>query len=212
LNVTGVGSVRDLSPEHTRIRARFYVLTKSTSAGGLTGATGTAVLLRAYSDETDTAALFEIKRVDGNLVFDTTGDGDTPAAVAAVNGWTAIEFDWESGGDMDIWVNAPSSGAPTATVGAGTGTVKSVRLGLISLSGFGGNVVFDAYEAHSTTPVGLLLDGDSNNSGTVNSGDTVSIVNEFLGGILAAGTPDCNRDGKVNSGDTVCIINKYLGS
>jgi len=216
LKVTGDGSVRDLSPDHTRIRARFYVLTKSTDAvnvGGLTGATGTAVLLRAYADETDTATIFEIKRVDGNLVFDTTGDGGTPATVLAVNGWTAVEFDWQSGGNMSIWVNKDPALAATATVGAGTGTVKSVRLGLIGgLTGFTGNVVFDAYEAHSTTPVGLLLDGDSNNSGSVNSGDTVGVVNEYLGGILAVGTPDCNRDGKVNSGDTVCIINKYLGS
>ena len=203
LNVTGSGSVRDLSPDHTRLRARFYVLNKLVGSGNV-------VLFRAYSDETDTAVLFEIRRNNGNLVFDTTGDGGTPATVATPNTWASVEFDWQSAGTMSIWVNAPSSGATTTTVGAGTGTVKSIRLGLITgLDTYTGSVVFDAYEAHSTTPVGLLLLGDANGGGTLTSADASRVLNEnSIGGTLSPGQPDCNLGGSITAADASCILNK----
>ena len=93
------------------------------------------------------------------------------------------------------------------------GTVEAVQLGAPNgMGGLTGEITFDAYEAHRTTNVGALLAGDANDDGNVNSGDTVGIINENLGDILAQGQPDCNGDGNVNSGDTVCIINKWLGS
>ena len=206
LNVTGAGSVRDLSPDHTRLRARFYVLNK------LVG-TGNVVLFRAYADETDTTKLFEIRRNGANLVFDTSANtGGSSVSFAAPNTWTSIEFDWQSGGTMSIWVNAPSSGATSTTVAAGnSATVKSVRLGLITgLDTYtGGNEVFDAYEAHSTTPVGLLLLGDANAGGTLTSADATRVLNELaIGGTLSPGQPDCNLGGSISSADATCIMAK----
>lgn len=199
MRVTGTGSVRDLSPDHTRIRVRFYVLSQ------LAG-TGETVLFRAYANETDTGSLFEIRRDGTNLEFDTTAAGGGSTSVAAPTGWLAIEFDWQSGGSMSIWVNADANTAPTtATVAAGTGTVDSARLGLIAgLGGFTGAGVFDAYEAHSTTPVGLLLNGDANDSGTITIADVTRIGSE-LNGSLSPGQPDCNRSGGVTIADVTCI-------
>jgi len=210
MRVTGTGSVRDLSPDHTRIRARFYVLFSQ-----LTNATGTAVLLRAYPNETDTSPLFEIRRNNGNLIADTTGAGgaaSTPFAAPA--GWVAIEFDWQSGGTMSVWVNANAATAPaTFTVASGSGTVSSVRMGAIAgLGGFTGALVFDAYEAHSTTPVGLLLAGDANPDEEINVFDFGFIRNEILGNSLATGQPDCNKDGDINVFDFGCIRNIILGN
>jgi len=203
LSVTGTGSVRDLSPDHTRLRARFYVLSK------LVG-TGNVVLFRAYANETDTGSLFEIRRNGANLQFDTTGAGGASVNFTAPTGWTAIEFDWTSGGTMNIWVNVPSSGSTLTTVAAGTGTVKSIRLGLITgLDTYTGSVVFDAYEAHSTTPVGLLLLGDANGGGTLTSADATRVLNEIsIGGTLSTGQPDCNLGGTITSADATCILNK----
>ncbi|HMB61005.1 MAG TPA: hypothetical protein VKN35_13925 [Xanthomonadales bacterium] len=202
MQVTGDGSVRDLSPDHDRIRARFYVLSN------LSG-TGNAVLFRAYADETDTTTLFEIRRNDGNLVFDTSAAGGASTSVASPGGWVAIEFDWDSvGGTMNFWVNADPSGAVTGSVASGSGTVSSARLGLVGgLGGFSGNAIFDAYEAHSTTPVGLLLVGDANGNGTVNSTDVSAVLIETeIGGALAPGQPDCNANGVVNSTDVSCVL------
>ena len=203
MRVTGTGSVRDLTPDHTRIRARFYVLFSQ-----LTNATGTAVLLRAYPNETDSSPLFEIRRTDGNLIADTTGAGGAASTppFAAPTGWVAIEFDWQSGGTMSVWVNANAATAPASfTVASGTGTVSSVRMGAIAgLGGFTGSLVFDAYEAHSTTAVGLLLNGDANDSGTISITDVTRIGAE-LNGSLSPGQPDCNRSGGVTIADVTCI-------
>jgi hypothetical protein len=203
LNVTGSGSVRDLTPDHTRIRARFYVLSKLVGSGNV-------VLFRAYGSENDTVPLFEIRRNGANLQFDTTAAGGASVNFTAPAGWTAIEFDWTSTGNMDIWVNAASTGGTSTTVAAGTGTVKSVRLGLVTgLDTYSGSVVFDAYEAHSTTPVGLLLLGDANGGGTITSTDATRVLNEIsVGGTLSTGQPDCNLGGSMSSADATCILGK----
>lgn len=201
LRVIGTGSVKDTNPEHERIRLRFYLLSQLTGSGN-------AVLFRAYADETDTSSLFEVRRNDGNLVFDTTAAGGASQNVAAPSGWVAIELDWDSGGSMDVWVNTDAATAlPTTTLNAGTGTVEAVRLGLVAgLGGFGGGVIFDAYESHATTPVGLLLVGDANGNGSITIADAVTILNE-LNGTLSAGQPDCNLNGAITIADAVCALN-----
>ena len=107
---------------------------------------------------------------------------------------------------MSYWVNANAASAPaTGTLAAGTGSVDSARLGLITgLGGFTGAVIFDAFEAHSTTAVGLLLNGDANDSGTVTITDVTRIGSE-LNGSLSPGQPDCNRSGGVTIADVTCI-------
>jgi hypothetical protein len=89
MNVTGTGSVRDLSPNHDRIRVRFYYLSQ------LTGGSGDAVLFRAYANESDGSPLFEIRRNDGNLVFDATDATGGSTSFASPSGWVAIEIDWD---------------------------------------------------------------------------------------------------------------------
>ena len=201
MRITGTGSVRDLSPDHSRLRARFYVLFSQLAGSG------TAVLLRAYPNESDTTPLFEIRRNNGNLIADTTGaGGGASTPFAAPTGWVAIEFDWQSGGTMNVWVNANAATAPASfTVASGTGTVSSVRMGAVAgLGGFTGALVFDAYEAHSTTAVGLLLNGDANDSGSITIADVTRIGSE-LNGTLSPGQPDCNRSGGVTIADVTCI-------
>jgi len=203
MNVTGTGSVRDLSPNHDRIRARFYVFSQ------LTG-TGDAVLFRAYADEGDATPLFEVRRNDGNLVFDASDAGGGSQSVASPSGWVAVEFDWDSvGNTFDIWVNADASVATaTASTTAGSGTVSSVRLGLVAgLGGFSGNAVFDAYEAHSTTAVGRLLAGDANGNEVNDIADVLAVGGE-LNGTLAVGQPDCNEDGAIGIADVLCVGGK----
>ena len=112
---------------------------------------------------------------------------------------------------MGVWVNSDASVVatpPLEVTGASTGAVDSIRLGLVGgLAGFSGNAVFDAYEAHSTTPVGLLLVGDANGNGTVNSTDvSAALIETEIGGNLAPGQPDCNSNGVVNSTDVSCIL------
>ena len=208
MRVTGDGSVRDLSPDHERIRARFYVFSSLTGSGD-------AVLFRAYGDESDGSPLFEIRQTNGNLVFDAdgsgTGAGGADGSTPLPSGWVSIEFDWQSGGTMGVWVNSDASVVatpPLEVTGASTGAVDSIRLGLVGgLAGFSGNAVFDAYEAHSTTPVGLLLVGDANGNGTVNSTDvSAALIETEIGGNLAPGQPDCNSNGVVNSTDVSCIL------
>jgi hypothetical protein len=111
---------------------------------------------------------------------------------------------------MDIWVNADATSDPaTATISAGTGTVDSVRLGLVDgLGGFGGGAIFDAYEAHSATAVGLLNKFDADGNSSINVLDAVAQINEINEISLAAGQPDCNLSGgNINVLDAVCIIN-----
>lgn len=204
--LAGTGWVQDNSPSHTTLIARFFVLP------ALSGSAAADIFV-AYSSESPTGVLFDVAYNAQTDEFEfTTSAGST--GISAANGWNLIEVAYSSGGNFDIWVNADATtqGA-SGMIGAGSGTVEAVRLGLPNgLNGLTGEVFFDDYESHATTPVGTVLWGDANNDGNVNSGDTVSIINENLGDVLAVGVPDCNRDGNVNSGDTVCIINRWLGS
>jgi hypothetical protein len=209
LRLTGIGHVQDNNPDaHTQFIARFFALVQVTGSGQ-------ADLFVAYPNETPSNSLFDISFDGSNFDFDASGAGGGTGTTAAQSGWNLIEIEYNSGGTFSFWVNADATVDPvTGSFAAGSGAVDAVRLGLPNgLGGFsGGAVTFDDYESHSSTPVGTVQFGDANGDGNVNSGDTVSIINENLGDVLASGVPDCNRDGNVNSGDTVCIINQWLGS
>ena len=213
LEVSGASYVQSDAASDTRYIGRFYVLPK-------TGGAGEVDILIAYSDEAATSELFTISYDGTDFIFDAAGASGGSEMTAASSGWNLVEFEYDAdSGNFNYWVNvawdfnALSYAAPTGTFASGAGTVEAVQLGAPNgMGGFTGEITFDAYEAHRTTNVGALLAGDANDDGNVNSGDTVGIINENLGDILAQGQPDCNGDGNVNSGDTVCIINKWLGS
>jgi hypothetical protein len=133
---------------------------------------------------------------------------------AASSGWNLIEFEFNSDGDFNFWVNetwdfgtlAYTSG-PSGTFASGTGTVEAVRLGTPNgMAGMSGTLAYDAFESHRTTPVGALLSGDANNSGAISVADVVALLNE-LAGTLQLGQPDCNETGGVTVADAVCLIN-----
>jgi|GEM_PF-888489 len=200
LEVTGTGHVVDISPAaEATVIARFYVYAELTS--------GVPVIFEAFSDDAATASLLTVTFDGTNFVFDAgaTASGN----VAGKSGWNLVELAWTGGTGMDYWVNADASiDAVTGSVGAAAGTMESVILG--ATAAVDGKLVFDDYESHRSLPVGALLAGDGNNDGAVNSGDIISIINEFFQAGLASGTPDCNLDGNVNSGDIICIINAFF--
>jgi hypothetical protein len=210
LSVDGEAFVQSDFANDTRYRARFYVF------DGLSGS-GAIDIFEAYGDENDEAnsALFKIAFDGTQFTFDATDATGTSTTAASVNGWNLVEFDWNSdAGTFDFWVNADATtDAATGSVDAGTGTVDAVRLG--APNGFGtqaGNVNFDAFESHRTTPVGPLLAGDSNGNESVNIFDMIGIQNEILDPVnsLAAGQPDCNGNGSVNVFDMICVQNIIL--
>jgi len=211
LSVTGQAHVQsNFASNETRYRARFYVL------DSLTGA-GTVDIFEAYDDENAVgaaSAVFKISFNGSQFTFDATDAGGGSTTIASVNGWNIIEFDWTSGGNFDLWVNADAvNDAATGSVAAGTGDVDAVRLG--APNGFStqtGRVNFDAFESHRTTPVGPLLVGDANGNQSVNIFDMIGIQNEILNPAnLAAGQPDCNANGSVNVFDMICVQNIILG-
>ena len=206
LEVTGTGHVVDNSPaDETTFIARFYVFPKMLPAGS-------HELFVAFSDQTDATSDVVVITYDaGDITIDATAVGGTTATFAAdTTHWNLIEFLWTSGGQGSLWVNSDAAtDAADATFDSGTGSVDQVRLGAVSTIG-ADIAYFDDYESHRSLAVGALLTGDGNNDGSVNSGDIISIINEFFQNGLAEGTPDCNLDGNVNSGDIICIINTFF--
>ena len=94
---------------------------------------------------------------------------------------------------------------------AGSGNIVE-RVSFGALSNIGTDTLFfdRFWVANSGGQYGVALMGDGNDDGAVNSGDIISIINEFFDSGLAPGTPDCNLDGGINSGDVICIINKFF--
>jgi hypothetical protein len=205
LGVTDAGHVVDNSPAaETKFIGRFYVFPKLLSAG-------THELFAAYSDEAGTK-LFSITYDGTNFNFDATAatGGGSASVPADPTHWNLIEFVWESGATGGFWVNTDAlSEVANTTFDSGTGSVDQIRMGAVSTIG-GETAYFDDYESHRSLPVGALLKGDGNADGSVNSGDIITVINEFFGGGLGEGTPDCNLDGNVNSGDIICVINTFF--
>ena len=191
---SGQGYVEDVSPGGiTRIVARFYVLANN-SADAI-----------VYEGLDGTSRVFDVTvATDGTVTLSSGSQNISTAGNAGK--WNSIEIDWTSGDALSLIVNGGTAATGT---GAAAGTLDSVRLG--NINGAAGSLNFDAYESRRSTAVGRLVRGDANNDGSVNSGDTTAVVNEFLTIQLSSGQPDCNEDGSVNSGDTTCIVNTFLG-
>jgi hypothetical protein len=197
-----VGYVQDNSPDgHTTFIARFYV------RPNLTGS-GQADLFAAYGDEAGGLQRLKVSYDGTNLDFHAD-EGVAGTALAAANNWHLVEIEYNSAGTTRFWVNKDAtSEAESGSFSSATGAVSSVRLGVLATpTNLTGAPQFDAYESHSTTPVGALLLGDANGGGTLTSGDALRVLGEIaIGGTLSPGQPDCNRNGSITSGDALCIL------
>ena len=193
----------------SRYIGRFYFYPKDASG------VGEVDLLVAYSEDAAENALFTISYDGTDFIFDASGAGGGSASFAAdTTHWNLVEFEFNSDGTFNFWVNetwdfdtlAYTTG-PSGTFASGTGTVEAVRLGTPNgMAGQSGTFAFDAYESHRTTPVGALLSGDANGNGSISVADVTSILNE-LANTLQAGQPDCNETGGVTVADATCLIN-----
>ncbi len=203
LRATGTGHVQDNSPSaHTTFIARFYV------RPALTGGAA-ADLFVAYSNEAPSGQLVKVSYDGANLDFHSTSGTVLGTAPAAAGAWHLVEIEYVSGANTRFWVNADATvAANTGTYASATGAVEAVRLGLpAGLGGHSGHANFDAYESHSTTPVGPLLIGDANGVGGISIADATNIIGE-INGTLAVGQPDCNNSGAVTIADATCAIGK----
>jgi len=216
ITAPNTGHVQDNSPDgHTQFIARFYVRPNITGSGN-------ADLFVAYSAENGTGQLVKVSYDGTNFDFHAAGAA-LKSTAAAANQWHLVEIEYNSAGTTRYWVNEDAgSVAPTDTYASATGAVSSVRMGLPNGgTGFTGLAQFDAYESHSTTPVGPLLIGDANKSGGITPTDLTRVKNEILKSSptpedeltwLSPGQPDCNRSGSVTPTDLTCIKNIILGN
>ena len=197
-----------LDPD-ARYIGRFYVLPKLSGSGEVD-------LLVAYSDEGGAEELFRVAYDGTDFIFDATSapGGGSGTAVAA-SGWNLIEFEFNSEGDFNFWVNEAwdrsglSYAAPTGTFASGTGAVDAVQLGAPNgMASQSGTLTFDAFESHRSTSVGALLNCDAEGDQDVDINDILSIVDEAFGNPvkLAGGTPDCDLNGSININDVLEIV------
>ena len=193
------GFVQDVRPGGIdAIISRFYVFNNGAADPQVFG---------GFSDTSGGGPLFSVDYSGTDIVFSS---GAASATGAFTPGWNAVEISWTSGGAISLIING---GAEIAGVGtAATGGLAAVRLGNLN-GAAGGSVVVDSYEAHLSTPVGILLNGDANGDGAVNALDLGVLVQEIItsGATLATGTPDANADGAVNALDLGVTVNTILG-
>jgi hypothetical protein len=203
MQATNTGYVHDSSPvDHATFIARFYV--RSTLTGS-----GQADVFVAYDADSPGNQLLKVSYDGANLDFHSTSGTQLGTAAAISGKWHLVEVEYNSAGNTRFWVNANAvtgNGSPTGTYTSATGEIESVRLGLPNGRGTfsGGGVSFDAYESHSTTPVGPLKIGDANGDDTWNIFD-YGAVQQDIAENLQIGQPDCNLDGGVNIFDYGCV-------
>lgn len=197
--ITGSGWFSTDTPTaDTKILARFYFYPGA----------GTYKIFTADN----VTELFSISYDNGWIGLDASSAGGGAVGTTAIpDAWNVIQFIWESANDGSLWVNTDATiDPPDATFYSGVGAVEDIRLGVIE--GTTSEAFFDDIKIHRRTVVGPILMGDANADASVNSGDIISVANEFFGAALSEGTPDCNLDGQVNSGDIICIINTFFAS
>ncbi len=200
MQATDTGWVQDNSPNaHDQFIARFYVRPQLTGSGQ-------ADLFIVYASETPATQLLKVSYDGANLNFHAGGSVQGTAAAVAGR-WHLVEVDYNSAGTTSFWVNTYANlVAATGSFDSATGTVEAVRLGLPNgRGGFsGGSVSYDAYESHSSTPVGPLRIGDANGDSVWNVLD-YGAVQQDISLNLQIGQPDCNLDGTVNVLDYGCV-------
>ena len=201
--------VTDNTPStETTFRARFYV--KAANDG--------AVVFRASNAADQT--MITVTYAAAGFTFATTG---APAQSAPVTPgrWYAVELNWAAGQAMTGLVQGNGSSTPLNLVSTGAAAagdrIDNAQLGWISGGAAGSPIAVDAYESRRTTAIGRLCRGDANGDGNRNSGDLITVRNEFLSisspsPTFATGEADVNEDAAVNSGDLIGIRNIFLAT
>ena len=204
----GSAFVTDNSPNgETDYRARFYVYT------GTAG--GNPVIFRATSaDDGGGSTLVEVTYTGNAFNFSANGATGSAAGIQQ-NRWYSIEMYYDESTAFTASVQGNAAASPTNVTisGApGAGTVGSARLGTVTAATNGNTMRFDEFEStrSTTTAIGRLCRADANGDNIRNSGDGLTIRNEFLQIGTASGQPDCNEDGIINSGDGLCVRNIFL--
>lgn len=206
IRAKGEGALGFTIPERTRLFISFYYK----------GSANTKILSALTLDGQE---ILSISYIDNNIVVEVDpsdnplfADNFTGTAPASSTKWNYIEVFWDDGFPGLMWINKnPWVESYDDMFYAGTGNIVQ-RVFFGALDNIGTNsIFFDRFwVAGSGGQHGLALMGDSNDDEAVNSGDVISIINEFFDAGLSSGTPDCNLDGNVNSGDVICIINKFF--
>lgn len=178
-----------------RIIARFYVFND--------GATNPVVYRGNDSSGTE---LFDVTLSGGSAVFDAGGVNVSDTLQA---GWNSIEIDWDSAsGDISMSVNGESA---VTNSGISAASLANVQLGNVD-GAAGGDLFFDSYEAHLTTPVGRLCRGDTDASNDRGIDDVFNIFAEFSTGStsnLSLGTPDFDENGAVGIDDVFSVFDLF---
>ncbi len=210
-------------PADSTYRARFYVLTTPTA---------NATVFQAYSDEAATTPVITVEYQPGASAFAFTIPGAPLANVTGIqaNQWYGIEVFRQVGAPAVVSVqggggngfdpvdnrNEQNITRIVATVNSGTnnatgGTVEAARLGAIGATT--GVVTVDEFDSSrsAATPIGFLLRGDANSSGTRDAGDVTATARESVLPGSFAGQPDCNESGSVDAGDVTCIARVSVG-
>ncbi len=201
--------VTDTTPNAEQTyRVRFYVYTGLTS--------GPAQVFRATNAANAQMIGVTYDATASNFTFNTSGGSGTVASIVA-NRWYSVELNWQRS-TSNMAVTVRGAGATTDSTATVTGVgasdvIDNAQLGWITGAGVAAArpITVDAFESRRSTAIGRLCRGDANNDNTRNSGDGITIRNEFLSGTLAAGQPDANEDGSVNSGDGIIVRNLFLG-
>lgn len=224
LRATAAGQmVRDGTPAaEADYIARFYVRPAVD--------TGTHVVFRVAEGAPDGAntMVYRVQYNRANQQFEVVNSANAVTAIGAASSapnakWYEVKLTWHrTGGTLDVSVQGNASSTPNAVATGLTGFGSSggatgpdyAELGWVGAPVAGtGTIEVDAFESRRSTAIPRLCRGDANNDNNRNSGDGVTVRNEFLSGgtTLSAGQADCNEDGAVNSGDGVCIRNIFLG-
>lgn len=141
--------------------------------------------------------------------FDEGGGSNDLTFEDVGSGWHSIEFEWHQGADADIHflVNSDDPADELSMSIDTTGLViQSAHLGNAAGEDTGGYADFDDFDSRRSTRPGRLLVGDADDSGSVATGDLVSILSEINGNAFAPGQPDCDENGSVGTGDLVCVL------
>lgn len=207
MKLDAAGGVTDNSPSvEPTANIRFYVFAELNS--------GNPVIFEAFSaDDAGGTSLIAVT-FDGTN-FDIDAGSTSSGPVPGTAGWNLVELAWTGGASMDYWVNADATvDAATGSVTAAAGTLESVVLG--AADSLAGEVTFDDYEAHRTTPVGPADVCNADSIGEINLLDALDVVDEFFAAPnspdLAIGSPDCDLSGTVNLLDALDIVDIFFGT